>query len=298
MLSVRNADVYYGKNQVLYDITLELDNGIYGLIGENGAGKTTFIGLITGLLKAKKGEVLWNDIQINKLGMDYYDNIGYLPQFPTLYGDFYPLEFLYYMSELKGIKRKEYVKRAGELLEFVGLADEKKKKISAFSGGMRQRLGIAQALINNPKLLILDEPTAGLDPKERIRFRNIITEMSKDKIVLLATHIISDIENIAKEIIFLSGGKIITQGTCDELIDAVEGQVFEVWVDDEKYEKLDKRLMSNVASEKQGDKDGYKIRGFVGDVEGANAVKAGLEDVFLYYMKKTDMETANDKVRI
>lgn len=298
MLSVRNADVYYGKNQVLYDISLELDNGIYGLIGENGAGKTTFIGLITGLLKAKKGEVLWNDIQINKLGMDYYDNIGYLPQFPTLYGDFYPLEFLYYMSELKGIKRKEYVKRAGDLLEFVGLADEKKKKISAFSGGMRQRLGIAQALINNPKLLILDEPTAGLDPKERIRFRNIITEMSKDKIVLLATHIISDIENIAKEIIFLSGGKIITQGTCDELIDAVEGQVFEVWVDDEKYEKLDKRLMSNVASEKQGDKDGYKIRGFVGDVEGANAVKAGLEDVFLYYMKKTDMETANDKVRI
>lgn len=298
MLSVRNADVYYGKNQVLYDISLELDNGIYGLIGENGAGKTTFIGLITGLLKAKKGEVLWNDIQINKLGMDYYDNIGYLPQFPTLYGDFYPLEFLYYMSELKGIKRKEYVKKAGELLEFVGLADEKKKKISAFSGGMRQRLGIAQALINNPKLLILDEPTAGLDPKERIRFRNIITEMSKDKIVLLATHIISDIENIAKEIIFLSGGKIITQGTCDELIDAVEGQVFEVWVDDEKYEKLDKRLMSNVASEKQGDKDGYKIRGFVGDVEGANAVKAGLEDVFLYYMKKTDMETANDKVRI
>ena len=298
MLSVRNADVYYGKNQVLYDISLELDNGIYGLIGENGAGKTTFIGLITGLLKAKKGEVLWNDIQINKLGMDYYDNIGYLPQFPTLYGDFYPLEFLYYMSELKGIKRKEYVKRAGELLEFVGLADEKKKKISAFSGGMRQRLGIAQALINNPKLLILDEPTAGLDPKERIRFRNIITEMSKDKIVLLATHIISDIENIAKEIIFLSGGKIITQGTCDELIDVVEGQVFEVWVDDEKYEKLDKRLMSNVASEKQGDKDGYKIRGFVGDVEGANAVKAGLEDVFLYYMKKTDMETANDKVRI
>lgn len=298
MLSVRNADVYYGKNQVLYDISLELDNGIYGLIGENGAGKTTFIGLITGLLKAKKGEVLWNDIQINKLGMDYYDNIGYLPQFPTLYGDFYPLEFLYYMSELKGIKRKEYVKRAGDLLEFVGLADEKKKKISAFSGGMRQRLGIAQALINNPKLLILDEPTAGLDPKERIRFRNIITEMSKDKIVLLATHIISDIENIAKEIIFLSGGKIITRGTCDELIDAVEGQVFEAWVDDEKYEKLDKRLMSNVASEKQGDKDGYKIRGFVGDVEGANAVKAGLEDVFLYYMKKTDMETANDKVRI
>ncbi len=298
MLSVKHADVYYGKNQVLFDVNIELSNGIYGLIGENGAGKTTLIGLITGLLKAKRGEVMWDGVRIDRLGRGYYDNIGYLPQFPTLYGDFYPLEFLYYMSALKGIKKKQYVKRAEELLEFVGLAGEKRKKISAFSGGMRQRLGIAQALINSPRLLILDEPTAGLDPKERIRFRNIITELSKEKIVLLATHIISDIENIAGEIIFLNKGKILRQGTCSELIGEVENKVFEVWVDENTYKKLDKSLMSNVALEVREHVTGYKIRGFIESIEGAYVVKAGLEDVFLHYMKETEEGKVSDKVRI
>lgn len=298
MLSVKHADVYYGKNQVLFDVNMELSNGIYGLIGENGAGKTTLIGLITGLLKAKKGEVMWDGVGIDRLGRCYYDNIGYLPQSPTLYGDFYPLEFLYYMSALKGIKKKQYVARAEELLEFVGLAGEKRKKISAFSGGMRQRLGIAQALINSPRLLILDEPTAGLDPKERIRFRNIITELSKEKIVLLATHIISDIENIAGEIIFLNKGKILRQGTCSELIGEIENKVFEVWVDESTYEKLDKSLMSNVALDVREHGIGYKIRGFIENIEGACNVKAGLEDVFLYYMKETGAGKVSDKVRI
>ena len=298
MLSVRHADVFYGRNQAFFDINIDLSDGIYGLIGENGAGKTTLIGLITGLLKAKKGEVLWNGTEIDKLGRNYYGNIGYLPQFPALYGDFYPLEFLYYISALKGIKKKKYIKIANELLEFVGLYNEKNKKISDFSGGMRQRLGIAQAFINSPKLLILDEPTAGLDPKERIRFRNIITELSKEKIVLLATHIISDIENIAGEIIFLSKGRILKQGTCKELINGIEGSVFEACVNEKTYETLDKSVMSNVSLKNKEQNTIYEIRGFIENVEGARAVKAGLEDVFLYYMKETEAGEISDKVRI
>ena len=136
MLNVNNADVFYGKHQVLYDINIELEAGIYGLIGENGAGKTTLIGLITGLLRPKNGNVTWNGKDINKLGNSYYDNIGYLPQFPTLYSDFYSKDFLEYMALIKGMKKKEYKERVDMLLEFVGLSDEKHKKIGAFSGGM------------------------------------------------------------------------------------------------------------------------------------------------------------------
>ncbi|MBU5469944.1 ATP-binding cassette domain-containing protein [Falcatimonas sp. MSJ-15] len=280
MLNVNNADVFYGKHQVLYDINIELEAGIYGLIGENGAGKTTLIGLITGLLRPKNGSVTWNGKDINKLGNSYYDNIGYLPQFPTLYSDFYSKDFLEYMALIKGMKKKEYKERVDMLLEFVGLSDEKHKKIGAFSGGMRQRLGIAQALLNEPKLLILDEPTAGLDPSERIRFRNILTDLSKDKIVLLATHIIPDIENVAKNIIFLHRGKILAIDTSDNLINNINGKVKEAVISEDEYHRINRQRISNAIYE-----DGsYKVRGFLDNITDAIIVEPGLEDVFLYYM--------------
>lgn len=294
MLKVENADVFYGRTQALFDINIELSKGIYGLIGENGAGKTTFINLIAGLIKQQKGRVQWNGCDIKKLGRKYYDNIGYLPQFPVLYGDFYPEEFLYYMSALKGINRRVYMSRTEELLEMVGLSNEKKKKISAFSGGMRQRLGIAQAMVNEPRMLIFDEPTAGLDPRERIRFRNLITEISKDRIVLLATHIISDVENIADEIIFLSKGRVIRRSDAQSMISEIQSEVYEASVDAEQYEKLDKRLLSNVANED----DRYRVRGFIDENIEKKNVQPNLEDAFLYQMSKEYERNVDDKRRI
>jgi len=208
MLSVNHVTKKYGNFLALEDITLQFDNGVYGLLAPNGAGKTTLIKMLVTLLFPTDGEILWNGVNILALDEKYRDVIGYLPQEFGYYKHYSPRKYLRYLAALKACPQKKTEERITELLELVGLADVADKKMRKFSGGMLQRVGIAQAILNDPRLLILDEPTAGLDPKERVRFRNLIQELSRDRIVILSTHIVSDIESIADYVIMFRDHKL------------------------------------------------------------------------------------------
>lgn len=206
------------KNKIAVDrLSARLREGVYGLLGANGAGKTTLMRMVCGIAEITSGEIRLGGEEIGKMGAEYRDLLGYLPQDFGYYPNFTALEFMLYIASLKGLERGFARRRSRELLQKVGLADEMRHKIKTFSGGMRQRLGIAQALLNDPKILVLDEPTAGLDPKERVRFRNMIAELGKDRIVLLSTHIVSDVEEIADWIFLMKHGQFIAQGTLEDL---------------------------------------------------------------------------------
>ncbi|MCE3202447.1 ABC transporter ATP-binding protein [Paenibacillus sonchi] len=273
---------YKGK-YALQNFSAKLENGIYGLLGNNGAGKTTLINIFVGILRSDSGQILINGVDTRKLGVNFLSNIGYLPQYPQFYKNFEVMDFLKYMCVLKDIPKLQGEKRAKELLEIVNLSGAAGKKIGALSGGMRQRIGIAQAMLNNPDILILDEPTAGLDPQERIRFRNLITKFSENRIVLLATHIVSDIEFIANQVILLKDGQLLKQDTPQTLTDELTGKVWMVTVtDDTLDEKLHRFKISNMLREREG----IHLRVIEDekpDIEAVN-VQANLEDVFLYYV--------------
>lgn len=209
------------QNKIAVDrVSLRLHNGVFGLLGTNGAGKTTLMRMLCGILQPTSGTITFDGIDVSEEG--YRAILGYLPQDFGYYPEFTAMDFLLYMAALKGLPKPSAKRRANELLELVGLEDMGRKKIKTFSGGMKQRLGIAQALLNNPKLLILDEPTAGLDPKERVRFRNLIQQLGKDSIVLLSTHIVSDIEHIADEVLMMNDGNLIYHGAWDEQMGDLE----------------------------------------------------------------------------
>ncbi|GAB6989714.1 ABC transporter ATP-binding protein [Paenibacillus pini] len=272
---------YKGK-YALQDFSAELENGIYGLLGTNGAGKTTLINIFVGILRSDTGQILINDVDARTLGIEFLSHIGYLPQYPQFYKNFEVMEFLKYMCELKQIPKSQAEKRVQELLEIVNLSNARHKKIGALSGGMRQRVGIAQAMLNNPNILILDEPTAGLDPQERIRFRNLITKFSENRIVLLATHIVSDIEFIANQVILLKDGRLLKQDTPQALVEGLKGKVWTVTATEEALdEKLHRLKISNMMRE-QNDIHLRVIDDEQPDVDAVN-VQANLEDVFLYY---------------
>ena len=282
-LTVKDVTKIYGsKKAALSHVSMTFTPGIYGLLGPNGAGKSTLMNIITDNIKTDGGNVLYNGTDIHALKDKYRSRLGYMPQQQVLYDNFSGEEFLWYMAALKGMDKKSCKDRISELLNMVNLYTEKDKKIGSYSGGMKQRILIAQAMLNNPEILIMDEPTAGLDPSERIRIRNLLSTISENKIIIIATHIVSDIEFIAKEIILLRNGEIANSGQPQKLLTEISDKVYEIEVGmDEEY-RWDGAKIANIrmgANEKiyrvvqDEPPEGYHYQ----------KAKAGLEELYLYY---------------
>lgn len=284
-LEINNLNKTYksGKVKALNDFSATLTPGVYGLLGPNGAGKSTLMNIITDNLKADIGGIFYNGEDVQKLGKDFRSVLGYMPQQQGLYDDFTLNRFLWYMAALKGLRKKETKLKITRLLETVNLTDSTHKKLGSFSGGMKQRALIAQALLNNPEILILDEPTAGLDPKERIRIRNFISEIAENKIVILATHVVSDIEFIAKEVMLLKQGKLLACDTTDNLLNRIEDMVYEVIVPYGEVEQFEKKYnVSNIF--RSGDKVIARVvsEDLPAELE-KQIVRPNLEDLYLYF---------------
>lgn len=237
-LKIENLYKSYRNKEALKNINITMESGTYGLLGENGAGKSTLMRILTTVDFQTKGKVTFDGEDIINLDEKYRDIIGYMPQDYNVFPSFTAKDFLEYMGVLKGIPKCELDKKIPEVLKFVNLDNVEDKKVKSFSGGMKRRVGIAQAILNDPKILIFDEPTAGLDPKERIRFSNIISAMSRDKIVILSTHILSDIEAIANDLIIIRKGELVEADNIDNLVEKVRGKVWETVVDQDIFNKI------------------------------------------------------------
>lgn len=286
MLEIRNLSKSFGKTEVLHNINVKFDKGIYGLLGPNGAGKTTLMNIIVNLLQPTAGEVLYDGVSVSDKNSTFISKLGFLPQYPGYYKNYSAKEFLEYISVLKGIKGSNK-QQIDTLLEFVNLTESKDKKIGTFSGGMLRRVGLAQTLLGSPEVIILDEPTAGLDPIERIKLRNLLSEISRDRTVIVATHIVPDIEYIAGNIIMMFGGNVVADSSPEALINETKGKVWSVRADIKEAEEYNRKYkVSNIFSSK----DMYEMR-IVSDekpVSSAQEVYPTLEDVFLYYSLKRE----------
>ncbi len=286
---IKNIRKEFKDKLAVDNFNATLNSGIYGLLGTNGAGKTTLMRILADVSNPSSGDILVNGESKSKLGDKYRDLIGYVPQNIGFYKNFTAEKFLYYVAALKGIDKKIEKSKVDELLKFVNLEKDRKRKIGKFSGGMKQRLGIAQALLNDPKILILDEPTAGLDPNERIRFKNLISQLSKDKIVILSTHIVSDIEFIANEILVMKEGKLVEKSSLEDILDIVRGKVYTLSVNEGDLENVQNkfkissmmRTNNGICARVVGDNK-PDIKEFKYIEEEPN-----LEDVFLYYFNES-----------
>lgn len=284
-LTLENISKLYGDTIALAHINLTLEHGIYGLLGPNGAGKTTLMRIMTDLLVPSTGRVLLDGQDIAVMGAVFHRKLGYLPQDFGVYPNFTAEQFLLYIARLKGLSKFEAKQQTDKLLHMVGLEDKSRKKLKGFSGGQRQRVGIAQALLGNPEILILDEPTAGLDPEERIRFRGIISNLSQQKTVLLSTHIVSDLEAVANEVILLQKGNVLAVKTPFELLEQINSYVWIVSVPTSEETALTKKYVcSNIMHT-----DGRSvIRVLSKNKPHSDAISTtpNMEDMYLYYFGK------------
>lgn len=281
-LKIDNVTKSFKDVMAVQNISYTMNTGVYGLLGVNGAGKTTLMRMLCTLLKPTNGQIMCNGKDIFKMGGNYRNILGYLPQDFGYYPDFTAEDYLMYIASIKGIRPIVAKKRVTELLHKVALEKVRRKKVKTFSGGMKRRLGIAQAMLNDPKILVLDEPTAGLDPNERIRFRNLLSEMSEDRLVLLSTHIVSDVEHIANQIILMKDGMMQCTGTSQELISKLPIKVWNCVVNKDEVDLATKKYkVANMKSTSNGIE--LRLLSEKKPFGNSNEENMTLEDVFLYY---------------
>ncbi|GBG08901.1 ABC transporter ATP-binding protein [Paenibacillus agaridevorans] len=281
-LSIERVSKQYGAKRALDNVSFEMTEGVYAFLGANGSGKTTLMRILASVARPSSGRVLLDDVDIELLDEKYRDLLGYLPQHMGYYKNFTVEKFLFYIAALKGIEKGRAKAKIDELLQAVSLQEERRTKVGKLSGGMKQRVGIAQALLNDPKIIIVDEPTAGLDPKERIRFRNLMSTISADRIVLLSTHIVSDIEYIAKELLILKRGMLIQKAEPQHLLDALSGKV---WTVTASPNELAAWQASHKVSSMLVRENGTELRILSENKPAPHAEEAipNLEDLYLHY---------------
>lgn len=287
MLEIKSVNKSYGKKQVLFDVSYRFSDGVYGLLGPNGAGKSTLLQIMTDNLACDSGDIVYEGKSILRNSKHYRKNLGYVPQLQGMYEMFSAYQFLAYLAAVKGIKKADAAREVERVLKVVGLYEESARKLSTYSGGMKQRILIAQALLGDPKVMIMDEPTAGLDPKERIRIRNFISRISEMKTVIIATHVVSDVDTIAKEVLLLGEGRIKSAGSINELCRTLEGKVYETIIDSEEIGKIENFAIISNIQELPGRK--IKIRFILSSKNTKETDKAqwlpvapNLQEVYLY----------------
>ncbi len=292
-LSIEQVSKEFRDMKAVDDFTLHLTPGVWGLLGANGAGKTTLMRLIAGIMAPTEGRILYDGVPISELGAQYRDIFGYLPQEFGFYPEFTVQDYLEYVAVLKGLPDKQMKQKIRDLLERLSLTHVKGKKIAKLSGGMKRRVGIAQALLNDPKVLILDEPTSGLDPGERVRFRKLLSEFAHDRIVLISTHIVSDVEYIATQNAIMKGGKLLAHGTTEELIHMVDGKVWTTQIPMDRLGEYENKLpIVNLRNEENGQ---LTIRYLADEpyTDTSVSVTPHLEDLYLWLFPQETVERGN-----
>lgn len=288
-LTLQAITKQFKEKTAVQNVSITFRPGVYGLLGANGAGKTSLMRMICGVTKPTSGTIDYNGQPITLLDEQYRQDLGYLPQNFGYYPDFSAKQFMYYVAALKGISPQEAKNKTAELLSLVGLTDVANRKIKTYSGGMKQRLGIAQAVLNDPKILVLDEPTAGLDPKERIRFRNLISDLSKERIVILSTHIVSDIEYIADTILMMKNGSIILEKSNEDVLKEIEKKVWHCVAEQDEVQKLS-AMFRVVNLQHEANQIALRIVSETKPHPSAIHVKPTLEDLFLYHFEEVHVE--------